>query len=1768
MYSTVSPVSPGGSTPFGRTVVVRTSNMSTLSAVSGNLHWTSEISRSQFQDQLRQMATAVGIPLTLPRSLLSLPTQRAATLHPSDKAGAEEFLMSLRPKRVMLGRSSKNFSRDETMIALDKAVWMGQSELIVEALIQLAASYGVSAGSFTISSTTDKRGHSIPTMDSIFTRAEDTSSFAVWRLFLGKVSERALTTSLSKALEDRSANGERIKSLLEYGANPELCQERILDLLAIGSEQPLDMIFLSPRLTDIELLSCGLIRAASSTSTSNVCMVLLRGADANFNQAEALKAAISAMNYESTLAIVTMTKTPITSTNLDDAAALIGSWNQSMQKPFLKILLCAGGSGPRISKALVPFIKDQDHDIICKLIEYPAARHSTFPAPNLFQTAIDVKDLGLAQEVLRSSANRSFSDYANTGVHRQLVKNYSDNPEQTLRLISDLLTLGSIGDYSSEMLIDCCATEQIRCPSIMPLINLLIHSGAKADYMNGAALHLAIKAANTDVVDALMVTKPTKKILNIAISYASTCLQDGDPAKLEIWSKLLPDVSGPTVDHELITAIDKSPHAIPKVKVLLKSASLDFSDGQAVVKAVQIQRLDLLETMLSRNSLQRSTITSIWKQIRELFALTVSEDGRLPYNASYMQKVCELLHNCSRNATPLHDLLHDATQCASKEAAFNMSKLFLQWGATPNHALGGPIRACIKRCDARTLALLLTFETSKTSLKYGCVEALQAHRTSRHIILDMLISAGLEGASLDAALSKVLAEDLYDKPTAHLLIESGATIRSAFGKSLKLPAVNLDLQVIEKLLPGVIDKESVLLPLNTVLTSHSDWRYPDGVSLPMVKILLKSCDRGTWADRLFMTEVKACNGYAANIFAEHVTCKSVYSDTLQELLTDDTMNFDRDKLLVTQYLLDRGAQGSVVDNIFLRAAELVKLDWIVAMSPHLSDLAVLASAFELLVDDRKDNAQLQGNKLKIVQLLLKQGVRGPNVDNAFMRLASVANLKAITELHEFVSLENTFSESLDLLTQRVDLLVSSDGLAAAKFLIAKGVLDISVASAAKVVAKAGSVLGVKTIVGVSSTKATIHAAFQGFIEQPEPLESPANRAILMYLLESGLQEDDAIQVACLAAVTYDVDVIRILASSENSRELCEKTADSVGLTGDAWLSPKGVGFVKYLLTKNISIPAIHKLVEIAAEAFHLPALRMLILACHDNGQAVELAFSCIISKNERWTSPGGTQVVSFLLQQGAKGPSVERAAAYAAKTSNYDALDLFLRSSAAAIAIPAAFKALTRGIPGQMSSDQLTIASILVKQGVSTQILAIAAIEMAKLLDLEGLKVLARSSHFCNVADDVFRALLLSEDLWRAPEGLRLMRFLLQQGASTKITEVASSKAAAALDIDALCTIVQLNSHSSVIDSAFTSMLGLEKSWLCPEGFRVAEFLLQRAPSLEIINKAFIQASQYVHLDIVKLLHIHIDDISVFSEALYKATSTDSKWLSELSLIELLLNSGAGGEAVEFALIAGAKSLHFESLVLLSSKIDRPEVYSKALGAALAHNHNWRSSLMVIEFLLQHGAEGEPVERAYVLAAKALDLEVLRFLDPYVDTEKAHSSAFCVAASSESLLWTEHIELLTFLYNDTIDSHSVENALVLATKALSIAAVNLLCQNANESMCTKAFSAFAPDTSILNSVEGSEIVHILAKKGARGEAVDEAFIKSSRLGRLDLVSVLSENIYKENIDCISRAFSALVSSDGANQSYSNIIRLSDPDGLAILQILVNKGANGESIHGT
>jgi hypothetical protein len=154
--------------------------------------------------------------------------------------------------------------------------------------------------------------------------------------------------------------------------------------------------------------------------------------------------------------------------------------------------------------------------------------------------------------------------------------------------------------------------------------------------------------------------------------------------------------------------------------------------------------------------------------------------------------------------------------------------------------------------------------------------------------------------------------------------------------------------------------------------------------------------------------------------------------------------------------------------------------------------------------------------------------------------------------------------------------------------------------------------------------------------------------------------------------------------------------------------------------------------------------------------------------------------------------------------------------------------------------------------------------------------------------------------------------------------------------------------------------------------------------------------------------------------------------------------------------------LKYGALELLCSKVTRPEVYTKALAAAIT-NQNWRQSLRVIEFLLSNSAYGEPVETAYVSAAGNLDLDATVLLARCIDRAEVDSCAFSAATANALWLLPDHLELMRLLYGRGVTPEVVEPALIAAAKALNIQAVELLTKDAGEHLVAAAFESATSD---------------------------------------------------------------------------------------------------------
>lgn len=139
-------------------------------------------------------------------------------------------------------------------------------------------------------------------------------------------------------------------------------------------------------------------------------------------------------------------------------------------------------------------------------------------------------------------------------------------------------------------------------------------------------------------------------------------------------------------------------------------------------------------------------------------------------------------------------------------------------------------------------------------------------------------------------------------------------------------------------------------------------------------------------------------------------------------------------------------------------------------------------------------------------------------------------------------------------------------------------------------------------------------------------------------------------------------------------------------------------------------------------------------------------------------------------------------------------------------------------------------------------------------------------------------------------------------------------------------------------------------------------------------------------------------------------------------LCELMLKHGGspkrrGGQAMAVA----AKSLFFETVELLSSYVNCPEIYTAAFGA-LTDSPRWLMSdgHEIARLLLQKGATGDVVESAFLQAARHHSMEVVELLHDHVGTQ-AFGLAL-VAAASDPARWPSASDDVLGLVEKLLDS--------------------------------------------------------------------------------------------------------------------------------------------------
>ena len=172
------------------------------------------------------------------------------------------------------------------------------------------------------------------------------------------------------------------------------------------------------------------------------------------------------------------------------------------------------------------------------------------------------------------------------------------DPTSRLKCLDILIKGGATGKRVSHALIEEVETLDRGDHRI---IQLLVTSGARIDYLNGRAIKYAVStSSNVDVLKILVSGTAAAVVLESLIPLAMVRPQE---LRLQLLQVLLENgARGDQVDAALVTAVTEGPKAQAAIELLLKyNASVDYDKAAALKKAARAGSSRILELLLSKN---------------------------------------------------------------------------------------------------------------------------------------------------------------------------------------------------------------------------------------------------------------------------------------------------------------------------------------------------------------------------------------------------------------------------------------------------------------------------------------------------------------------------------------------------------------------------------------------------------------------------------------------------------------------------------------------------------------------------------------------------------------------------------------------------------------------------------------------------------------------------------------------------------------------------------------------------------------------------------------------------------------------------------------------------------------------------------------------------------------------------------------------------------------------------------------------------------------
>jgi ankyrin repeat protein len=917
------------------------------------------ISLLRGRPRLHELAPAFSVPLSISsQSLLS--SQCPIYVTSADRERANALLAERRtvdpeykaPKVVSKLFKKKGevepFSQKEINRALAAVVAEGISPGLADALLEFGGDVNVARKAskstwkkITRSDQQDRRSDLLP-------KAVQGGNVEITRLLASRADQLSLDDALPSAIENGQLDITRI--LLEYGADPAEFHEQFLFKISEGREDMTGLLMQGPKRPCLECRAKGLLKAVEKGSLQNTTVLMLNGADADYEQASAFQLAVKNGRNDLAIALAIGQKPPSPS-SLDMAVSTAyTSPGHDLEKKtaLIEICLCGGAKGDHTAKTLLKAVEEKQAELVDLLLAYEASVN--YEGGSVIKHVIlDGQNELMLKLLQKSPSPISLSNAVDSAMTLNDLSVMYD-------VIKELLNAGASGDAINQALIT--AVKLAPDPHAYKITQLLLDRGrADINFQEGKALQLMAASGTVDVLRLLLASESTVVSVNAAFPFAME-IQDASTRLVVVEMLLQTGANGVVVDQALVTAAKIGAEGIPLATLLLRKASVDFENGKALCEAIRIRCFELVCTLVTvKPSLE--TLTAAWAEA------TLVSDDELQF------KLFHTLLELGMKGDPVGHSLVVAT--TKKTQALEFCKLLVKYGASVDYGNGEAMIVAVQHSYINILELLLSANPSKASLTPTLAAAQALREEERLAAVSPILKVGVAQEVCDAGLLQAVQEQPSDSRLVQLFLDANASPDFSNGSSVLHAAGKLDVALLKMLACSINSKEVVSNAFGVVFQSGDKrWRSTEG--LAFVELLIGKGAAGEHVNNAAVQAARMFDIDALELIAQPVSPASVFTTAFTEATRTRDDWISPEGLTVVQFLLEKGASGSDVHATLNKAASTFNFEAL----QLLSTVVVNPEAYTIALGEALGAGEewLLPRNQEVIELLLEHSASG------------------------------------------------------------------------------------------------------------------------------------------------------------------------------------------------------------------------------------------------------------------------------------------------------------------------------------------------------------------------------------------------------------------------------------------------------------------------------------------------------------------------------------------------------------------------------------------------------------------------------------------------------------------------------------------------------------------------------------------------------------------------------------------------------------------------